>query len=378
MKILQISPHFKPNIGGVETHLDDLVSGLILKKHQVFVLSYIPLQTKVSFKVFEKSKNLKVFRIPWISGLFYKFINKPILEFLYLFPGIFLIAPFVILYEKPNVIHAHGLIAGVVSVFWGKVFNIRTVISTHNIYNFPKSGLYLNLMKMVFNNTDHILCLSSQSADEIKKIVDTKNINYKNKVGVFTSWVNLKIFHSLNKIESKKKLGWEKQFVVLFVGRLVPEKGVMELLEAGKLFKKGLSLKIAGSGLLEHQVGKYYIGKVSQNDLPTYYSAADVVILPSTHDEGFGRVVVESLACGTPVIGSKRGAIPEVMDETVGKLIDVTPVNIKKSVEYFYDNPKKLKNLSKNARKFVEKRYSNKNLESILLAYSNERYPSKE
>ena len=134
---------------------------------------------------------------------------------------------------------------------------------------------------------------------------------------------------------------------------------------------KGIEIKIAGSGPLEKASQKYYVGKISQTDLPTYYSAANVVIVPSTHDEGFGRVILESLACGTPVIGSNRGAIPEAMDNSVGKLIDITPVKIKDTIEYFYENPDKLKDLSNNTRAFAEKRYSSNNLIAILSCYSS-------
>lgn len=364
MKILQISPHFSPNLGGVETHLGDLVSSLIEKGHKVFVLTYQPLQTKIQWKIFERKKESAVFRIPWITGLFYRFINKPILEFLYLFPGIFLITPLIILIENPKVIHSHGLVAGLVGVFWGKIFNLRSVISTHNMYNFPTNGLYREIVSWIFNNTDHVLCLSTQSADEITNIVKTKN-----KITIFTHWVDLKNFAPQDKKLSKEKLGWKAKFNVLFVGRLVSEKGIPELLKAAKLFKKGISLKIAGSGTLESKVGKYYIGKIAQEDLPVYYSAADLTIVPSTHDEGFGRVILESLACGTPVIGSNRGAIPLVMNETVGKLIDVSPESIKNAVEYFYKNPNKLMKAGKKARSFAKLRYGSNNVKSILKSY---------
>ncbi|OGM08585.1 hypothetical protein A2159_03000 [Candidatus Woesebacteria bacterium RBG_13_34_9] len=113
----------------------------------------------------------------------------------------------------------------------------------------------------------------------------------------------------------------------------------------------------------------FYVGKLTQEQLPVYYSAADIVIVPSTHEEGYGRVILESLACGTPVIGSDRGAIPEAMNETVGKLIDITPENIKESVEYFYENTDKLKSLSNNTREYAEKRYSERNAIEIIKSY---------
>jgi len=80
-------------------------------------------------------------------------------------------------------------------------------------------------------------------------------------------------------------------------------------------------------------------------------------------------VILESLACGTPVIGSNRGAIPEAMDNTVGKLIEITPENIKKTVDYYYHNPNIVKKLSLSARKYAAKRYSEKNADNIIINY---------
>jgi len=94
------------------------------------------------------------------------------------------------------------------------------------------------------------------------------------------------------------------------------------------------------------------------------------VVVPSISEEGFGRVIIESLACGTPVVASNKGAIPEAMNETVGRFIEVTPEGIKNTVEYLYKNPKKLLRLSKNARSFVERRYSEDNVEAIIETYT--------
>ena len=94
------------------------------------------------------------------------------------------------------------------------------------------------------------------------------------------------------------------------------------------------------------------------------------MIVPSTHEEGFGRVILESLACGVPVIGSNRGAVPEAMDETVGKLIDISPRSIKSSVESLFKNRNELKLLSSRARKFAVKRFSESNVKTIIESYS--------
>ena len=345
---------------GVETHIDDLVQGLREMKNEVFVLTYRPLSVKTRWSIWQKENQLQILRLPWLRGLFNRLSNVPAGEFIYLVPGLFLALPFVLLLYRPDVIHAHGISAGFVGVFWGRIFGIRTIVSTHSIYHFPKSGMYRLVSKWIFRVANYTLCLSNQSVNEIKALGVPDE-----KVGRFTYWVNLQKFKPLDKKSSKHKLNWDNQFMVLFVGRLVAEKGIPQLLEAAKTFKPEIGLKIGGSGPMESEVQKYYIGRISQEDLPTYYSAADVVIVPSTHDEGFGRVIIESLACGTPVVAANRGAIPEAMNNTVGKLIDISPANIAKTINYLFDNPKELGKLSKLTRKFAIDNYSRTNVNRI-------------
>lgn len=370
MKILQLTAHFKPNIGGVETHLTDLVNILIKKNWEVTVLTYNPLTTQVKSKVYEKDRSLTIIRLPWFSGLFYRLINYPILEFLYLLPGLFFAAPIIMVINNTDVIHAHGLVAGFVGVFWGKIFRKKVIISTHSIYSFPKSGLYREFVTFLFKNTDCCLGLSKQSGNEIKSL----GINEK-QVKFFTYWVDLDKFKRI--IDAKNKLKWNQDFVVLFVGRLVLEKGLEILLESVKSWNKGIKLKIIGSGPLETKVRKVasqlsnvdFIEGIDSNNLPIYYSGSDLLIVPSISEEGFGRVIIEALACGTPVLGAKRGAIPEALDETVGKLIDISPDDIKQAVNYFFKSKDKLKMLARNCRNFAERKYSEKNAETIIKAY---------
>jgi glycosyltransferase involved in cell wall biosynthesis len=372
MKILQLTVHYEPNVGGVETHLKDLVDELVKKKNEVTVLTYKPLTAKVSWRMFETRNYLKVIRLPWVPGLFYKLVSKPLLEFLYLFPGLFVVTPFIILLTDPEVIHAHGIVAGFIGVFWSKVLGKRVVVSTHSIYHFPKKGAYRNFVFSIFKRADRVLTLSKQSKKEIEKLGIEKN-----KIVVFTYWIDLNIFKPIE--DAKKKVGWKNKFVVLFVGRLVKEKGVLVLLKAARKWNKKITLAIAGTGPLESLITNHqsqitncvYLGRVENDKLPVYYSAADLVIVPSIHDEGFGRVILESLACGTPVIAANRGAIPETMDNSVGELISVTSNNIKEIVDYFYKNSLELVKMSYKTRKYAERKYSKDNISAIINNYKN-------
>lgn len=370
MKVLQITSHFYPNIGGVETHLNDLIYALRKRKWEVIVLTYQPLTIKVNARFYHKDNGLEIFRIPWFTGLFYKLVSHPLLEFLYLLPGLFFTTPLVLILRKPEIIHAHGLVAGFVGAFWGKFFGKKVIISTHSIYNFPKMGLYRNFVVWIFNNANTCLALSKQSANEIKYLGIPSR-----KISIFTYWVDLKNFKKIK--NAKEMLGWTKKFIVLFVGRLVPEKGIFPLLKAAKDWNKGISLKIIGSGSLEKALKRLihnfknieFIGPMDQNKLPIYYSGADLLIVPSVHYEGFGRVILESLACETPVIGSDMGAIPEIINQSVGRLIDVSSETIKTEVTYFYKHVNELNGFAKNCRKLAERRYSENNVKKIIRAY---------
>lgn len=375
MNILQLTAHFRPNVGGVETHLDDLCKALIKRNFNVIVLTYRPLQTSAKWKVFEKDKGLEIIRIPWLPKLFYLFVKIPILEFIYLLPGLFIITPFVIISKEIDVINAHGLVAGFVGVLWGKIFGKKIIVSTHSIYSFPKKGLYRNFVKFIFQNTDYCLGLSKQAVNEIKAL----GISDK-KIKKFTYWIDLNKFKVKNsKLKVKKVLGWDYQFVVLFVGRLIPEKGVKELLESAKSWDRKINLKIIGSGPLEKKVREVaaefinmeFIEGIDSKRLPIYYSGSDLLIVPSTSEEGFGRVILEALACGVPVVGSNLGAIPEAMDQSVGRIIEINEENIKNTVEYFYYHKSELRKLAQNCRKFAERRYSEKNVEKIIKIYTN-------
>lgn len=372
MKVLELSVHFPPNVGGVETHLWDLVTFLAKNKWQVFVLCYRPLSVNTDWKIYERFKQLEIFRIPWVSGLFYKLISNPKLEFLYLFPGLFIFTPSILLIKGIKVIHAHGLVAGFVAVFWGKIFRLRVIISTHSIYSFPNTGLYYFFVKLVFKGADKILCLSEKSCNEIKRLgIDNK------KIEIFTYWIDLKKFAPHKNAPGIFK--WKEKFIVLFIGRLILEKGLDVLLESVKNWNKNIGLVIVGTGPLEEKIKTeaskdhriHFLGSTNQANLAEIYSAANVLIVPSTSEEGFGRVIMESLACATPVIASNRGAIPEAMDESVGSLIEVNTRSIKNAVEDFYNNPPKLAALSKKCRKFAERRYSEKNASTIIKSYKD-------
>lgn len=377
--VLILSPFFRPNIGGVETHLDDLCKYLRIHDYKVYVVTYQPLTTKAKRLKIEKKENLEIRRFPWFGlNWFHKFEPYPIIQFIYLTPrlliGSFL---FMLTHQKDiDVIHAHGFNSAFIARVLKLFFKKKVIVSTHAIYgwlyNINSNSLLVKLMRWILTGADSILAISKQSRDELIKI----GVNLKN-ITIYRHWVDQTLFKPLNRDEAKKRLGWNRRFVVLFVGRFIKIKGADVLLKMAKQVTEDIYFAFIGDGPLADEIRRasdeipnvLFIGKVNNQDLPLYYNAADIVCIPSQYEEGFGKVILEAISCGTPVVGSNKGGIPEAVDESVGILVEPAMENLKDAIEELYSNREKLKMLSSNCRKYAEEGFSERNAEAIVESY---------
>ena len=122
----------------------------------------------------------------------------------------------------------------------------------------------------------------------------------------------------------------ERQFTIGYIGRIVPEKGLRVLLRAAAQLDGDWRLRLVGGGsarddmeALARSLGigeqTAFIGQLPSTDLPAEYHELDALVLPSltrpNWKEQFGRVLVEAMASGLPVIGSDSGAIPGVIGD---------------------------------------------------------------
>lgn len=152
------------------------------------------------------------------------------------------------------------------------------------------------------------------------------------KLKVFRNGVDLACFHPVNRAKTQKKLGWTGQFTLISVGNLVENKGHHIALNA-LCQLPNYYLAIIGTGPEENELRRQasslglsdrveFVGHVPQNELKNYYGAADILLLASSR-EGWPNVLLEAMACGTPVIASRVGGIPEVIKtQEVGLLVD--------------------------------------------------------
>lgn len=150
------------------------------------------------------------------------------------------------------------------------------------------------------------------------------------RITVLRNGVDLEFFSPGSYEEEREAFGLTGH-VILSVGRLVPGKGNSLIIDALARMPDS-RLLIAGDGpdreLLKRQASVKgvtdrvrFLGSVPPAQLRRYYRAADVLVLASAN-EGMPNVVLEAMACGTPVIATNVGGIPEVVDASVGRLIE--------------------------------------------------------
>ncbi|HPJ17000.1 MAG TPA: glycosyltransferase family 4 protein [Candidatus Woesebacteria bacterium] len=374
--IVHLTPFFHPNIGGVETHLLDLTSELSLLKYQNIVLTYSPLTTNVIFKNFEKiNKYLTIYRYPWIGkNLFNYFEKHPLINFLYLTPYLFLRTLIWFLKNpKPDIIHSHGINAAFIGFFIQKIFNIKThIVSIYSTYdNVPLNNIYFKIIAYLLNNTNQVLTQSNKSISQLINL----GIN-KSKISRYRHWVDLNRFKPMDKKNIRQQLSLPNRITILFIGRLIPPKNVISLAKIchyfpncnfifigeGPDYKKLKQISLSNPNM-------YILGNVPYSKLHFYYNSADIFCFPSKYDEGWGRVIMESIACGTPVIASNLGAIPEVIDNSVSLLLTPSSKNIKNTLSSILSNKKHLKKITLNCRNYANQNFSKKNIDLITRFY---------
>ncbi len=375
--ILVLTPFFSPNIGGVETHFDDLVSALDKRRYNVFVQTYSPITT-ANTKWLAKEKrgqNIFIRRYRWFGKtLFHKLEKYPVLDFLYLTPYLLIRVFFFLLFnhKKIDVIHAQGFNAALIAIVFKKVFKKKVIASTHAVYELDKASSTAKLIRTILSQVDKVLCLSNASAEELVTFgVKSDRIeNYK-------YWIDLDTFKSLgNKKLLRQELSLPDIFSVLYVGRLIEKKGITILVEVAKQLPE-IQFIFIGVGPLAKELNQAeqaiknvsFVGKIANVDLPKYYNLADIFCIPSQYEEGYGRVVMEAVACGVPVVGSNKGGIPEALNETVSILVEPTKDNLKLVINELYLDKLKYQKLANNCRQYAETNFSEKNVDTIMKSY---------
>ena len=181
--------------------------------------------------------------------------------------------------------------------------------------------------KSIIRATDKFIVVS----DFLKRQIESVGI--PSRIAVVYNGLCTENFTSPNKPNNiREALGIEKNdFVAIYTGRLIPDKGIKELLEAFILLKDHPDIKlivVGGENFADsknqnpfieslYNLGKnanaHFTGFVPYNKLSSYLSAADVAIIPSHINEALGMTCIEATAMGLPVIATNDGGIPETL-----------------------------------------------------------------
>ena len=222
---------------------------------------------------------------------------------------------------------------GFAGVLIGKLLKRPVSISVRgtDITIYVGYSLLRKIITYLLNKANVIIAVANSLKGEIVKLGISEE-----RINVIPNGIDTKKFLPLNRNEARKKLGLPvEKFIILSVGNLVELKGFHYLVDAVfkiKRSKKDILLLIIGEGewrrRLEMQIAKLnadacikLLGLKSNNELYKWYNAANIFCLAS-EKEGCPNVILESLACGIPVVATHVGGIPEIIcSEDYGILV---------------------------------------------------------
>jgi len=174
-------------------------------------------------------------------------------------------------------------------------------------------------------SVDRIVAFSPHERDAMVRLYQAD----ASTIELIPCGVDLSLFRPLDQQEVRQRLGLNGEKVLLYVGRIEPLKGLELLLYTAAQLQTCEQIKVlvvgGGAGRDEEidrlrelakklDVDKVFdfVGRVDQQDLPLYYNAADVCVVPSFY-ESFGLAALESMACGTPVVATRAGGLSTII-----------------------------------------------------------------
>lgn len=243
-----------------------------------------------------------------------------------------ILLPHIVRSRRIDLVNAHWIVPqGFIGAFWRRHLGIPHVVTAHgaDVAVLARRRAGRRLARYVFDRTDYFVADSEYLAKRTEELVG-RPLEYRAvPMGVSESLFapdgsSLDLRHD------------QEERILLFVGKLVPKKGVNVLLDAlhrvrGRV--RSVRLILIGGGPLEQRVRDQIadlrlgdtvdmLGWVKNSELPRYYRAADVVCIPSIQDErgeteGTPVVLQEALACGAVVVTTRTSGIPDVVRDGV-------------------------------------------------------------
>jgi len=254
-----------------------------------------------------------------------------------------------------DLLHSHGGLIQLAAATAKRSTRLPLVMTAHSteINRTRPEWLSVLMEESVVDMVDRFIAVSESVRKELDQ---TFAIGY-DRVTVIPNGVNTEIFRHLNTDGIRRKYLPDHSFVVLFVGRDDPQKGVRYLVDAVQRLRRdipGIMLVMVGQQDIYHERHILCIPHVNRRELVILYSLSDVFVLPSIY-EPFGIVLLEAMACEVPCIGTRVGGIPEVISHNkTGFLVEPgSGVKLAEAIAKLYDDPQRRWRMGKKGRERV-------------------------
>lgn len=372
MKILMLTWEYPPRIvGGIARVVHDLSKRLIKDGHEVTVVTY---RDNAGVPEYENDKGVNVYRednymihpnnfIDWIMQLNFNLIAK---------------ATEIINKEGGfDVIHAHDWLVTYAAKSLKNAYDIPIVATIHATEAGRNSGIHDDTQRYI-NDTEWLL--TYEATEVIVNSNFMKNDLQRlfglpyDKINVIPNGINLNNFTGIERdYDFRRQYAMDNEKIILYVGRLVYEKGIQHLIAAmpkilsnyhdAKLVIAGKGgmiddLKAETSSLgLDNKV--YFTGYMDSKKVQKMYKCADVAVFPSTY-EPFGIVALEAMLAGVPTVVSDVGGLDEIVTHGVDgmKSYAGNPNSIADSVTALLYDHQLATNISKKARQKVKEQFN--------------------
>ena len=371
MKILMLSWEYPPRIvGGIARVVHDLSQRLIRDGHEVTVVTY----RDGDVPYYENDKGVNVYRvdnymihpnnfIDWIMQLNFNMIAKA--------------SEIINEQGKFDVIHAHDWLVAYSAKTLKESYKIPIVTTIHATESGRNSGIHDEVQRYI-NDSEWLL--TYESTEVIVNSNFMKNdlqrlfgLPYE-KINVIPNGISLNNFSGVEKdYDFRRKYAMDNEKIILYVGRLVYEKGIQHLIGAmPKILANyhDAKLVICGKGGMIDELRQetrnlgienkvYFAGYCDSKTVQKMYKCADIAVFPSTY-EPFGIVALEAMLAGIPIVVSDVGGLNEIVEHGVTgmKSYAGNSNSISDSVLSLLFDAKLCDNVSKNAVKKVKELYN--------------------
>ncbi|MBP1540919.1 MAG: glycosyltransferase family 4 protein [Prevotella sp.] len=265
----------------------------------------------------------------------------------------------------------------------GYALKLKKVTNARLVYHLHNENLTVKVPQClpIYDAAARIITVSNY----IKSCVVEINPNDKKTMTVYNG-INLNAFSRplINTKRSSMGIN-DKDFILIYSGRVNKEKGILQLIEAISILKEysAMKLMVIGSSFFGNDVNEnsficklkaiaeplgdriIFTGFVPYAKMPDYLHIADVAVIPSIWDDPFPTTVLEALAMGLPIITTRRGGIPEEVTEENAIMLATDEHfvdNLATAILDLYHHPDKRHTMSKAARKrallFSKERYA--------------------